>query len=470
MEYALEPSWEEWVECNLKRGSSPKELFDILIEKGFSIEHANSMLNTTRQIPTTTNSRAVGEFISDATNQRTSSYVNEKNNEIYLPAALKINNNSVEMYGVDSFLSAEECQHLIMLIRENRQRSTTTDEGVSEFRTSTTCNLDDLGDAFVEDIDRRICQYMGIDPSESEAIQGQWYEVGQEFKAHTDYFDPLSPTFERHIGTLGQRTWTFMIYLNSTREGGSTSFPELNLDIEPQAGTALIWNNKDASGKLNPYTLHHGTPVQAGYKAVITKWFRSVESRTHYTKTPNELIPPLTKTGFTKCAMPEHLHQKLLEFYSRNRDACENESIPDYIHCAEGRVPSVLVELNDQLRRLVHATLQPNVEAWVGDYVTPTHVYGIREYRRGSVLKEHRDRLVTHVASAILNIDQKVDEDWPLVIEDHHCRLHQILLRPGEMILYEGARLLHGRPTAFNGSRYANVFVHFKRADSGISQ
>ncbi len=102
----------------------------------------------------------------------------------------------------------------------------------------------------------------------------------------------------------------------------------------------------------------------------------------------------------------------------------------------------------------------------MGDYVTPTHVYGVREYRRGSVLKEHRDRLVTHEASAILNIDQEVSDDWPLIIEDHHCRRHSVVLKPGEMVLYEGARLRHGRPSALNGTRYANVFVHFKRAET----
>ncbi len=163
-----------------------------------------------------------------------------------------------------------------MLIRENRQRSTTTDEGVSLFRTSSTCELASLGDRIVEEIDRRICQFMGIDSMESEPIQGQWYEAGQEFKSHTDYFDPASPTFDKHIGPHGQRTWTFMIYLNSTRRGGSTYFPELDLNIEPQAGTALIWNNRDASGALNPSTVHHGTKVQAGYKAIITKWFEAL--------------------------------------------------------------------------------------------------------------------------------------------------------------------------------------------------
>ena len=32
----------------------------------------------------------------------------------------------------------------------------------------------------------------------------------------------------------------------------------------------------------------------------------------------------------------------------------------------------------------------------------------------------------------------------------------------GEMLWYESARLVHGRPIPFKGEYYDNVFVHFK--------
>ena len=43
----------------------------------------------------------------------------------------------------------------------------------------------------------------------------------------------------------------------------------------------------------------------------------------------------------------------------------------------------------------------------------------------------------THVVSVILNIAQKVDEDWPLQIFDHDGNLHHVILQPGEMVFYE---------------------------------
>ena len=37
----------------------------------------------------------------------------------------------------------------------------------------------------------------------------------------------------------------------------------------------------------------------------------------------------------------------------------------------------------------------------------------------GSSLLQHVDKLPSHIISAILQIDQKVDEDWPLTLVDH---------------------------------------------------
>ena len=48
----------------------------------------------------------------------------------------------------------------------------------------------------------------------------------------------------------------------------------------------------------------------------------------------------------------------------------------------------------------------------------------------------------THVISAIINVDQDVDQDWPLYIQDHEGVTHKVFLQPGEMLWYESARLV----------------------------
>lgn len=73
----------------------------------------------------------------------------------------------------------------------------------------------------------------------------------------------------------------------------------------------------------------------------------------------------------------------------------------------------------------------------------------------------HVDTVNTHVVSAIINVDQVVDKDWPLLILDHEDNEHNITMSAGEMVLYESAKLLHGRPEPFVGSHYDNIFIHF---------
>ena len=61
-----------------------------------------------------------------------------------------------------------------------------------------------------------------------------------------------------------------------------------------------------------------------------------------------------------------------------------------------------------------------------------------------------------------LQIDQKVDEEWPLTVIDHKMERAKVFLKPGEMLLYESAKMPHGRQFPFNGDYFDNLFVHFQ--------
>lgn len=172
------------------------------------------------------------------------------------------------------FLTPDECAALIGRIDARRRPSTIADaNGDSLFRTSETCDLDH-GDPFVADIDARIAGWLGIDPAHGEPIQGQRYAAGQEFKPHTDYFEPHGPDYARYCSVAGNRTWTAMIYLNEPAQGGATRFTSIGKTIRPQTGKMLAWSNRRADGSLNPDSIHHGMKVRGGTKYVITKWYR----------------------------------------------------------------------------------------------------------------------------------------------------------------------------------------------------
>ena len=180
----------------------------------------------------------------------------------------------LELFVVRDFLDAESCAALIARIDERRRPSQIADDvGIANFRTSETCDLDGR-DPVVAAVGSSISALLGFPPDAGEPIQGQRYAPGQEFKPHTDTFEPGGYDFYLHTADAGQRTWTAMIYLNKPEDGGATRFKTIGKTIQPEAGKLLAWNNLLADGRPNPATLHQGMKVRKGTKYILTKWFR----------------------------------------------------------------------------------------------------------------------------------------------------------------------------------------------------
>jgi hypothetical protein len=59
------------------------------------------------------------------------------------------------------------------------------------------------------------------------------------------------------------------------------------------------------------------------------------------------------------------------------------------------------------------------------------------------VLATHVDRLPL-VSSAIINVDQDLDEPWPLEVIGHDGKAHNVTMLPGDLVLYESHSVLHG--------------------------
>ena len=180
----------------------------------------------------------------------------------------------LDLFIVKRFLDPDLCRQLIERIDRNRRPSTIADDiGETAYRTSETCDLDG-SDPVVARVDEAICGLLGLPPGLGEPIQGQRYAPGQEFKPHTDTFEPLGPDYHEHCATRGNRSWTAMIYLNQPDEGGATRFKTISKIVQPETGKLLAWNNLLPGGAPNPATLHQGMKVRKGAKYILTKWFR----------------------------------------------------------------------------------------------------------------------------------------------------------------------------------------------------
>ena len=190
------------------------------------------------------------------------------------PGVQRVPSRALELFILRGFLAPDECAGLIARIDARRRPSQIADDvGIAAFRTSETCDLDGR-EPLVAEVDRRICALLGLPAELGEPLQGQRYAPGQEFKPHTDTFEPSGADYYLHCADTGQRTWTAMIYLNAPEDGGATRFKTIGKTVQPEPGKLLAWNNLLPDGRPNPATLHQGMKVRRGTKYVLTKWFR----------------------------------------------------------------------------------------------------------------------------------------------------------------------------------------------------
>lgn len=116
------------------------------------------------------------------------------------------------------------------------------------------------------------------------------------------------------------------------------------------------------------------------------------------------------------------------------------------------------------------------VAQWTNQTVALPKFYGLRLYQRGSTLGMHLDairrvptgHLDARVLSAIVHVAQRTEEDWPLCIRGNDGQLHNVTIKPGQTILYESARLAHGRPFPLVGDEYVSAFIHFSPSSWSI--
>jgi prolyl 4-hydroxylase len=192
------------------------------------------------------------------------------------PGVQKTPSPKLTLFQKRGFLSPDRCAAFVAQIDERRRPSTVSDfNGDAYYRTSETCDFEP-DDPMALEVAMMIEALTGLDQRHGEPLQGQRYAVGQEFKAHTDYFEPTGIDYDRFCGLTGQRTWTVMIYLNVPVAGGATRFKAIDKLIQPEIGKLLAWNNRRPDGSPNPATLHTGMKVRAGTKYVLTKWFREL--------------------------------------------------------------------------------------------------------------------------------------------------------------------------------------------------
>jgi len=130
-------------------------------------------------------------------------------------------------------------------------------------------------DHVLEAIERCTSRVTGVPVLNGEFLQVLRYKPGQEFRPHVDYFNESGAGSYRSLADGGQRAQTVLTYLNDDYSGGSTCFPELQLDVKARRGDMLHFHNLGADGLGHRDSLHAGMPVTAGEKWLLSQWIRS---------------------------------------------------------------------------------------------------------------------------------------------------------------------------------------------------
>jgi predicted 2-oxoglutarate/Fe(II)-dependent dioxygenase YbiX len=109
--------------------------------------------------------------------------------------------------------------------------------------------------------------------------------------------------------------------------------------------------------------------------------------------------------------------------------------------------------------------LTPRISELSGLTVLPTYAY-IRVYQTGDDLKRHSDRDSCEI-SVTLNLGG--DCEWPIYIEKPDGSVAEVVMQPGDAMLYLGCKADHWRDP-IPGSKCVQVFLHYVNSDGPRSK
>ncbi len=177
------------------------------------------------------------------------------------------------VYQFRNFIDADHCNRLIQHSIGHFEKAGVLGKPIEGYRVADVMTVQ-KDNPLVSTIVEQVAEMFEVPIENEEPPQLICYHVGGEYKVHHDYFHLGQDYTDEMMKMGGQRTHTFLIYLNDNFEGGETEFPKLDIKVTPEAGKALIWDNLREDGKPDRKSLHAGLPVISGQKYILVIWIR----------------------------------------------------------------------------------------------------------------------------------------------------------------------------------------------------
>ncbi|KAF2809716.1 uncharacterized protein BDZ99DRAFT_444194 [Mytilinidion resinicola] len=198
---------------------------------------------------------------------------------------------------IPNFLTAEEADYLERTTKSKFTKSEVADSHGHQLnastRTSRSTSL--ASDPIIRCIESRALSFQGFDTPRShlEPLQLVTYGLGEEYHAHTDWFEAASQTSDAYGGN---RQSSFFVYVAASSDitGGGTNFPLLDAPVDerwckfvncdepweagvtfrPVPRNAVFWVNLLKDGRGDKRVVHAGLPVTSGTKLGMNIWTR----------------------------------------------------------------------------------------------------------------------------------------------------------------------------------------------------
>lgn len=121
----------------------------------------------------------------------------------------------------------------------------------------------------------RVSEMLRVHPHYTEAMQFLRYTPGMYYRPHHDTVLAGSLARDYPNNVAKHRVYTFFMYLTNVAEGGGTRFPDLNLTVQPERGSAILWPsvyNHDP-WSVDPRLRHEAMVVKKGEKLSVNFWW-----------------------------------------------------------------------------------------------------------------------------------------------------------------------------------------------------
>jgi prolyl 4-hydroxylase len=153
---------------------------------------------------------------------------------------------------------------------------------------------------------RKVSLLTGKPAEHCELPQVGRYLPSQQYLQHFDAFDLSNEDGRRFAQNGGQRTITVLTYLNDVGLGGATAFPNLNLQVQPRRGMAIVFFPSTLDGLLDKMALHAALPA-VDIKYVSQVWIR----QTNYDGRPSKRLAKPMLAGMQEQRDREELEKSV---------------------------------------------------------------------------------------------------------------------------------------------------------------